>query len=140
MTYILLIHTRAHTRNARAHAHDLIKRRHQSSHNKLNYFLLLTKLVCVSSCTSSPSFSGDKPHEKSAQLVTPTTNCTRLLLGCLYRSKGAGLIRIVDGLLIALQRRAPCSDRTHTISLEGHVRYGSSSSAFGRLTAKSTSV
>lgn len=65
------------------------------------------KLVCVSDCTSSPRFRGDEPPRKAEQLVTPTTNCTYLLLSCLYRSKGAGLIRTEYGMLIALQRRAP---------------------------------
>nr|DAF74498.1 MAG TPA: hypothetical protein [Microviridae sp.] len=43
VTYILLIHTRTHTRNACARAHDLIKRRYQSLHNII--YLTLTKLA-----------------------------------------------------------------------------------------------
>ena len=114
VTYILLIHTRTHTRNACARAHDLIKRQYQSLHNII--YLTLTKLA------NKPNISKNKDKN------------------LLFRSKGAGLARLVDGLLIPLQRRGPCSDRKHAKSLQGHVRYGGSSSRFARLTAKRTSV
>lgn len=60
MTYILLIHTHAHTRNARARAHDLIEYRHQSSHT-IKQVRFAYRLA---SCTISVDMGGESPPPK----------------------------------------------------------------------------
>lgn len=67
--YILLIHTRTHTRNACARAHYLMKYRYQSLHNII--YLTLTKLA------NKPNIS-KKQAKKNLQ----------------FRSTSAGLIRL----------------------------------------------
>lgn len=65
VTYILLIHTRTHTRNACARAHDLIKRRCQSLHNI--FYISLTKLA------NKPNINKNK--DKKAACARRTRRC-----------------------------------------------------------------